>query len=72
MGVICGVGGGDDNISIAGGRQHINCPPPPPTHTHTLFSFKFYITYAGNEAINNIIKYILNTNKYKINQVIKK
>ena len=43
-------GGGRDNISIV----------------LPLFYSKLYITDAGNEAIANIMKYILNINKYKI------
>ena len=61
MGVICGGGGGTGNMSPTFYSMGDNISIVPP-----LFSSKFYITYAGNEAISNIIKYILHTNKYKI------
>ena len=67
MGVICAGWGGrrgtyPPHFLFPGGGDNISIVPPPPS----LFSSKFYITNAGNEAINNIINYILNTNKYRI------
>ena len=59
MGVICGGDRGTNPPTFYLGGTTYQLSPP-------LFSSKFYITYAGNEAINNIMKYILNTNKYKI------
>ena len=57
MGIICG---GTYPPPFLFRGDNISTVPPLP-----LFSSKFYITDAGNEAINNI-KYLLNTNKYKI------
>ena len=58
MGIICGGEGGHVPPTFYSEGNNISI-------AHILSS-KFYITDAENEAINNIMKYTLNTNKYKI------